>query len=115
MKVEPVLAKLNELRQDADLESGELEDLSIYHAFCFISYEIGPFTDFIEQGKEPTPRKDTEAGPRAREMFSAVKGMRGEVAGDAQDMEYIALDRAVAFLSPILGDFQAYLVEAGAA
>lgn len=115
MKMEPVLAKLNELRQGADRESGELEDLSIYHAFCFISYEIGPFTEFVEQGKAPAPKKNTEAGPRAKEMFSAIEGMRDEVAEDDQDMEFIALDRALDFLSPVLGDFQAYLIEAGAA
>ena len=39
--------------------------------------------------------------------------MKAEVEDDPEDMEFVALDRALAFLSQIPGDFQSYLNEAG--
>lgn len=111
MKAEPVLAKLNELRKDAQGEGG-VEERALYHAFCYISYEVGPFTEFVEQDKVPSEKKGVAPGEEARELFGALEELREEVAGDEGDMEFVALDKAVGFVSRTLGDFQAYLDEA---
>ena len=112
LRHEPVLAKLNELRKDAQGEGG-VEEKALYHMFCFISYEVGPFADFVEADKAPSEKKDTAAGPKAGEYLGVLTELRDEVDDDPDDMEFIALDRAVAFISQIDGDFQAYLNEAG--
>ena len=112
MKHEPVLAKLNELRKDAQGEGG-IEEKALYHMFCFISYEVGPFADFVEKEVAPSEKKDTTAGPKAEEYLEVLTELKEEVADDPADMEFIALDRAVAFISQTSGDFQAYLNEAG--
>ena len=110
MKHEPVLAKLNELRKDAQGEGG-IEEKVLYHAFCFISYQVGPFADFVEKEVAPSEKKDTAAGPEAEEYLDVLTELKEEVADDPADMEFIALDRAVAFISQTSGDFQAYLDE----
>ena len=112
MKAEPVLAKLNELRKGAEGEGG-VEEEALYHAFCYVSYEAGPFGEFVERGKAPAEKKGVAPGDRARAYLGALEGLREEVAGDEGDMEFIALDRAAGFISRTLGDFQAYLDEAG--
>ena len=112
MKVEPVLAKLNELRKDTQGEGGP-EEKAVYHGFVFISYEVGAFTDFVERGEAPSDKKGTAAGEAAQEMLATLEELRGEVADNEEDMEFIALDRAVSFISGALGDFQHYLNEAG--
>ncbi len=112
VKVEPVLAKLNALRQDTKGEGG-VEEKAIFHAFCFISYEVGPFTDFVESGTEPNEKKGVEAGESARALFAALEELRDDVSDNEDDMEFIALDKAVGFVSKALGDFQHYLNEAG--
>ena len=112
LKHEPVLAKLNELRKDAQGEGG-IEEKVLYHAFCFISYQVGPFADFVEKEVAPSEKKDTAAGPEAEEYLDVLTELKEEVADDPEDMEFIALDRAVAFISQISGDFQAYLDEVG--
>ena len=112
MKHEPVLAKLNELRKDAQGEGG-IEEKALYHMFCFISYEVGPFADFVEKEVAPSEKKDTDAGPQAEEYLEVLTELREEVEDDPGNMEFIALDRAVAFISQTSGDFQFYLDEAG--
>ncbi len=112
MKVEPVLAKLNALRQDTKGEGG-VEEKAIFHAFCFISYEVGPFTDFVVSGTGPKEKKGVEAGESARTLFAALEELRDDVSDDEEDMEFIALDKAVEFISKIVGDYQHYLNEAG--
>lgn len=111
MKVEPVLAKLNELRKDTQGEDGP-EEAALYHGFCFVSFEMGAFTGFIEQDTPPTGKKGVEPGEAARGMLKVLEELREEVSGDEGDMEFIALDKAVAFISATLGDFQHYLNEA---
>ena len=112
VKVEPVLAKLNALRKDTEGEGG-VEEKAVYHAFCFISYEVGPFTEFVESGVEPSEKKGVEAGGPARTLFAALEELREDVSDDEEDMEFIALDKAVGFVAKTLGDFQHYLNEAG--
>ncbi|MEK6708977.1 MAG: hypothetical protein AABZ64_00195 [Nitrospinota bacterium] len=112
MKPEPVLAKLNELRKNAEGEGG-VEEKALYHAFCYVSYEVGPFGEFVEKGREPLQKKGAGPGDLAWEYLEALEGLREEVAEDEEDIEFIALDKAVGFISRTLGDFQAYLDEAG--
>lgn len=112
MKAEPVLAKLNELRKDTQGEGG-IEEKALYHAFCFVSYEVGPFSEFVENGTEPTERKGVAAGPDAQELLTALEELREDVSDTEEDMEFIALDKTVGFVSKTLGDFQNYLNEAG--
>ena len=99
----------------ANLAQGEggVEEKAIYHAFCFISYEVGPFTEFVERGVAPSEKKGTGAGESARTLFAALEELREDVSDDEEDMEFIALDKAVGFISKTLGDFQHYLGEAG--
>ncbi len=111
MRHEPVLAKLNELRKDAQGEGG-VEEKALYHAFCFISYEVGAFADFVEGGKPPAEKKGVAPGTVSQTYLETLDALREEVADDPDDMECIALDRAAAFISQVPGDFQAYLTEA---
>lgn len=48
MKAEPLLAKLNELRHEAEGDPEDLEWLALHHAFCFISYKIADFQRYLD-------------------------------------------------------------------
>ena len=43
MKAEQILAKLNELRHDAEDDKTDIEYLALHHAFCFVSYKMSEF------------------------------------------------------------------------
>ena len=49
LKPEPILAKLNELRHDAETDKEDIEYIAIHHAFCFISYHMGEFAKYLEE------------------------------------------------------------------
>lgn len=49
MKAEPILAKLNELRHEAEDDPDSLEYLALHHAFCFISYKMGEFQKYLAE------------------------------------------------------------------
>jgi hypothetical protein len=49
IKVEKVLAELNRLRQDLDKDPHDLEWFSLHHAFCFISYKMGEFQQYLNE------------------------------------------------------------------
>lgn len=49
MKVEIILAELNRLRKDLDEDRSDIEWLSLHHAFCFISYQLGPFQAYLNE------------------------------------------------------------------
>lgn len=49
MKVEPILAELNRLRQDLDPDPGNIEWLALHHAFCFISYKTAEFQKYLDE------------------------------------------------------------------
>jgi hypothetical protein len=49
MKAEPLLAKLNELRKDAQGDPNDPEWLTLHHAFCFISYQMGEFQKYLDE------------------------------------------------------------------
>jgi hypothetical protein len=49
MKAETLLAKLNELRHEAEGNETDLEWLTLHHAFCFISYKMGDFQKYLDE------------------------------------------------------------------
>ncbi len=49
MKAEPLLAKLNELRHDAEDDKSSPEYLALHHAFCFISYRMREFQEYLSE------------------------------------------------------------------
>ncbi|MEQ8850444.1 MAG: hypothetical protein RIB32_01520 [Phycisphaerales bacterium] len=52
MKAETMLAELNRLRQDLDEDKGDIEWLTLHHAFCFISYKTGEFQKYLDEQAE---------------------------------------------------------------
>lgn len=48
MKVEPLLATLNQLRKDAEGDPHDPEWLALHHAFCFISYKVNDFQAYLD-------------------------------------------------------------------
>lgn len=49
MKAETLLAELNRLRGDIDKDPGDLEWLTLHHAFCFVSYKMGEFQAYLDE------------------------------------------------------------------
>ncbi len=49
MKAEPILAKLNELRHEAEDDKTDMEYLALHHAFCFISYKMSEFQKYLNE------------------------------------------------------------------
>ena len=49
MKAEALLAKLNELRKEAEGDPKDMEWLALHHAFCFISYKMGEFQKYLDE------------------------------------------------------------------
>ena len=52
MKAEQILAKLNELRHEAEDDKTDIEYLAIHHAFCFLSYRMGDFQAYLDEVAE---------------------------------------------------------------
>lgn len=46
---EHVIAKLNELRKEAEDDKTDMEYLALHHALCFISYKVNDFKQYIEE------------------------------------------------------------------
>ena len=53
MKAETILAKLNELRHEAEGDPTDLEFLALHHAFCFVSYKMGEFQAYLNEADDP--------------------------------------------------------------
>lgn len=49
MKAEKMLAELNRMRQDLDEDPTDLEWLTLYHVFCFVSYKMGDFQKYLDE------------------------------------------------------------------
>ncbi|TWT46267.1 hypothetical protein RAS1_27190 [Phycisphaerae bacterium RAS1] len=49
LRAEPILAKLNELRHDAEGDKADMEYVALYHAFCFISYKMAEFQAYLNE------------------------------------------------------------------
>ncbi len=52
MKAETMLAELNRLRKDLDEDQGDIEWLTLHHAFCFISYKMADFQKYLNEQSE---------------------------------------------------------------
>ncbi len=108
MKVESILAKLNELRKDCKGEN-EIEQ-AVFHAFCFVSYEINSFSDFVENDIEPKNRiNGSLISQNVKEIFQVIQELKDEISDDEEDLEFIALDLTLKFLLFLTYDFQEYL------
>ncbi|MFG0326065.1 MAG: hypothetical protein ACF8SC_02190 [Phycisphaerales bacterium JB037] len=60
MKAEVMLAELNRLRKDLDEDPTDIEWLTLHHAFCFISYQMGAFQAYLEEQTEKGAFEDFE-------------------------------------------------------
>ncbi len=49
MKAEQILAKLNELRHEAEGDPEDPEYLALHHAFCFLSYRMNEFQKYLDE------------------------------------------------------------------
>jgi hypothetical protein len=49
VKAESILAKLNELRHEAEGDKTDLEYLALHHAFCFLSYRMVEFQAYLNE------------------------------------------------------------------
>ena len=49
LRAEPILAKLNELRHDAETDKEDMEYIALHHAFCFISYQMSEFGHYLKE------------------------------------------------------------------
>ena len=49
MRAETILAELNRLRKDLDEDPGDIEWLTLHHAFCFISCKLGDFQKYLDE------------------------------------------------------------------
>jgi hypothetical protein len=49
---EAILAKLNELRHEAEGDREDPEYLALHHAFCFISYHLAEFKAYLREAVE---------------------------------------------------------------
>ena len=52
MHAEKLLAELNRLRGDLESDPEDIEWLTLHHAFCFISYHVGRFEEYVKQQDE---------------------------------------------------------------
>ena len=53
LKAETLLAELNRLRSDLESAPEDLEWFTLHHAFCFISYHIGEFQQYLDEVVKP--------------------------------------------------------------
>jgi hypothetical protein len=51
MKAERLLAELDRLRKDVPEDKSDLEWLTLYHVFCFVSYKMTDFRKYVEEQK----------------------------------------------------------------
>lgn len=49
MTAETILAKLNELRHEAEDDKTDMEYLALHHAFCFVSYRTSEFQKYLDE------------------------------------------------------------------
>ena len=61
MKVETVLAELNRQRKDIEEDPSDIEWLALHHAFCFVSYKLGEFQEYLQEQQEKGAFDEFEA------------------------------------------------------
>ncbi len=49
MKAETLLAKLNDLRHEAEGDESDPDWLALHHAFCFLSYKMAEFQRYLDE------------------------------------------------------------------
>lgn len=49
MKAERLLAELDRLRKDVPEDKSDIEWLTLYHVFCFVSYKMTDFRKYVEE------------------------------------------------------------------
>jgi hypothetical protein len=49
IKAETLLAELNRLRKDLDEDPTDIEWQTLHHAFCFVSYKMGEFQNYLDE------------------------------------------------------------------
>jgi len=52
MKPEPLLAELNKMRKDIGEDPTDAEWLALHHAFCFISYKMTEFQQYLDDAEQ---------------------------------------------------------------
>lgn len=53
MKVETLLAELNRQRADLDKDPSDIEWFTLQHVFCFVSYKMGEFQQYLDEAVKP--------------------------------------------------------------
>jgi len=64
MKAETLLAELDRLRKDTPKDPTDLEHLTLHHVFCFVSYKMTEFKQYVEAESKKgtfTPYSDAQA------------------------------------------------------
>lgn len=51
IKAERLLAELDRLRKDVPEDKSDIEWLTLYHVFCFVSYKMTDFRKYVEEQK----------------------------------------------------------------
>lgn len=67
MKPEPILAKLYELRKDASGDPEDMEYIALNHAFCFISYHMAKFQQYLDEVERGGGQANAGEDPSVRE------------------------------------------------
>ena len=49
MTAETILAKLNELRHEAEDDKTGIEYITLHHAFCFLSFRMSEFQRYLDE------------------------------------------------------------------
>lgn len=49
MKAETLLAELDRLRKDLPKDDTDVEWLTLYHVFCFVSYKMSDFKKYVDE------------------------------------------------------------------
>ena len=113
LKHEPVLAKLNELRKDAQGEGG-VEEKALYHMFCFISYEVWARSRISwRRTKRRARKKIPLPAPKPKNISRCSPNLEKKSRTTRTIWSSSRSTAPWLFISQIDGDFQAYLNEAG--
>lgn len=62
MKAEVMLSELNRLRKDLDEDKTDIEWLTLHHAFCFLSYQMAGFQDYLNDQAERGAFEEFDGG-----------------------------------------------------
>ena len=60
MKAEPLLAQLYALRKEFSDEPDCIEYQTLHHVFCFVSYKMGEFQQYLNEAEESSGVPATE-------------------------------------------------------